>query len=117
MPFAPTLLHTSALPTLTANTSDQWVWADGRHFSVEETARACGVAEGSPLHRGLREGGGLTVRQATRALGEGVHVHVAKHVVGLALQDLLPHTGTHGGVALHLRQRLLGARWLRGGAA
>ena len=88
--FAPTLLHTSALPTLTANTSDQWVWADGRHFSVEETARACGVADGSPLHRGLRAGGGLTVRQATRALGEGVHVHVAKHVVGLALQDLLP---------------------------
>ena len=30
------------------------------------------------------------MRQATRALGEGVHVHVAKHVVGLALQDLLP---------------------------
>ena len=86
--FAPTLLHTTALPTLTAHTSDQWVWADGQHFSVEETARACGVADDSPLRRGLRQGGGLTARQATRALGEGVHVHVAKHVVGLALAGL-----------------------------
>ena len=90
--FGPNVVHFSSLPTLTANSYDGWMWADGRWFSVEETARACGVAPESPLHRAIGSTGGLTAIQAAIALGDGVHIRTARHVVDLARQGLADPT-------------------------
>ena len=85
--FAPRLVNNESLPTLTTNAYDHWMWADGQYFSVEETARACGVPDGSPLHRALAH---LTPIQAVSALGDGVHVTVAEYIVAKALAGLPP---------------------------
>ena len=85
--FAPRLVNNDSLPTLTSNSYDHWVWASGEYLSVEEAARACGVPDGSPLQRALDH---LTPIQAVSALGDGLHVSVAKYIVEQALSGLLP---------------------------
>ena len=83
--FARRLVNNKSLATLTANSYDHWMWADGEHFSVEEAARACGVPDGSPLHLALDR---LTPIQAVSALGDGLHISVARHIVEQALVGL-----------------------------
>ena len=85
--FAPRLVNNESLPTLTTNAYDHWMWPNGEYFSVEEAARACGVPDGSPLHCALSH---LTPIQAVSALGDGVHVSVAEHIVTRALAGMAP---------------------------
>ena len=85
--FAPRLVSNESLPTLTTNAYDHWVWPNGEYLSVEEASRACGVPDGNPLHIALAH---LTPIQAVSALGDGVHVSVAEHIVTRALVGLAP---------------------------
>ena len=82
-------VHSAALPPLTTNKSDHWYWPnEKRFFSVEEAARGCNIADDSPLHAALAEGGGLTVTEAVSALGNGVHGAPFQHVLKTALEDI-----------------------------
>ena len=83
--FARRLVNNHSLATLTTNSYDHWMWASGEYLSVEEAARACGVPDSSPLHRALDR---LTPIQAVSALGDGLHITVATHVVRIALTGL-----------------------------
>ena len=85
--FAPRLVNNESLPTLTTNAYDHWMWPNGEYLSVEEASRACGVPDGNPLHTALAH---LTPIQAVSALGDGVHVSVAEHIVTRALVGLAP---------------------------
>ena len=83
--FARRLVNNESLATLTTNSYDHWMWADGEHLSVEEASRACGVPDCSPLHQALNS---LTPIQAVNALGDGLHITVARYIVEDALHGL-----------------------------
>ena len=86
-------VHTVALPPLTTNRSDHWYWPqDKRFFTVEEAARGCYIADDSPLHSALEEGGGLSATEAISALGNGVHGAPFQHILKSALDDI-PNEG------------------------
>ena len=82
-------VHYVALPPLTTNKSDHWYWPKyKRFFTVEEAARGCYVADHSPLHAALGEGGGLSATEAISALGNGVHGAPFQYILKEAVKDL-----------------------------
>ena len=83
--FARGLVKTAVLPTAVANASDHYalVTRDGveRYMSVNEVARAFGVAEGGTLMHALTQTKAVTANQAVTCLGRSVHVGVARAIV------------------------------------
>lgn len=92
------LIRFDVLPTAVASAGDHYVLVGpagaARYMSVDEVARAFGIASTSPLMTTLREPSVMTDAQAVSCLGRSVHVGVARLLVG----DLLRRGAIHRGL-------------------
>lgn len=115
------VVRTDCLPTAVASAADHYVLVGpggSRYMSVEEVARAFGIAGASPLTKALTDPAVMTAVQAVSCLGRSVHVGVARLILAALLRRRVIRPGlTYGsaysgvdGVAAALEMEL-GARW------